>query len=36
MIGRKKNNSFELRPIPVESHVARTRSSDNKRLLIVR
>jgi deferrochelatase/peroxidase EfeB len=36
MIGRKKPNSLELRPLPPDSHVARTRSPDNKRLLIVR
>lgn len=36
MVGRKKSNSFELRPLPIDSHVARTRSEDNKRLLIVR
>ncbi|CAD8139381.1 unnamed protein product [Paramecium pentaurelia] len=36
MVGRKKSNSFELRPLPIDSHVTRTRSEDNKRLLIVR
>ncbi|KAM3134436.1 hypothetical protein pb186bvf_013402 [Paramecium bursaria] len=36
MVGRRKPNSLELSPPPKESHVARTRDENNKRLLIVR